>query len=69
MSEQAKCPRCQAAMESGALIVPGAGPLIFVRQETFVWLDGNYDKATVRGDEIVASKCPSCGLVELRTRM
>ena len=55
-------------MEQGVLMVPGSGPLQFVGQEAFAWLDGDFRKAAVRTHEVVAMMCPECGLVELRTK-
>lgn len=55
-------------MESGVLMVPGSGPLSFVGHEAFVWLDGDFSKADVKKNELIAYRCPSCGVVELRSQ-
>ena len=68
MIVDAKCPHCAGPMEQGVLMVPGSGPLQFVGQEAFAWLDGDFRKAAVRTHEVVAMMCPECGLVELRTK-
>ena len=68
MIVDAKCPHCEQPMEQGVLMVTGSGPVQFVGQEAFVWLDGDFTKAAVRTHEVVAMRCPECGLVELRTK-